>query len=168
MSLSVIHKGAFLRLGFFAASFLIVTGLAVFSSYTSPQTSKSIKVVSAFRTKSMSLGGQKIGPKEPEKNVLLALRIEGISLERYREADDRKTIFLRAGENQYAAGARLSSEERSFFKDGKPYKVVSPWIIITFSIHKDLLDMSLVVGDNPPIGFKPTRDILEHLKEEDL
>lgn len=129
-----------------------------------------VKVVAAFRTLSWSAGGglQPIIPKEPEENVLLVLRIEGISIEEFRKTVDRDEIVLRSGGDQYTLGFRQSIGEFTLMKDGKIDRVISPWMIMSFSVPKEMVNFTLVVGENPPVELKLKETIKEHLTVFDL
>ncbi len=137
---------------------LLAISIASFVDAEETQNEAHIIVASAHRTKELNTGLDKITAKMPDENVLLVIRIEGISLEEFREASEKKEIYIIAGENQFVPGVSQSAE-----KSESKGKVFSPFILLTFSVPKEILKMELVVSDYPQIAFEADMEISERL-----
>lgn len=120
----------------------------------------SIKVVAAQRTKEYSTGTRSVTPKGLEDNVLLVLRIEGISINKFNELADEDKIYVINNDNQYKPSIRETSQKVTIGD-----KTISPWILCVFSIPENILEMELVVGDYPPVEFKAEKEIFAILKK---
>lgn len=129
-----------------------------------------IKVISAQRTKKLCTSKDIMGnvnethPRDPKKNVLLLLRIEGISIEQFHAVNDNKDleIYVMAGEKQNKLAYSTTKETFPSSKDRPPK------IFLAFSVPAEILKMKLVVGNYPPIVFEADKEISNSLNMWDL
>jgi len=148
------------RVVLLVVSFLCAVALA------EAQTTASVQVADVHRTRLLDMVDHKLEPREPGQ-ILLVLRIEGISLEAYKKvAQDQ--VVLHVGEGRHTPAFQTSSAARTSFVDGKPVKTISPWIVIAFSVPSDATNMKLAVGNHPLVAFKPTGEISDRLSILDL
>lgn len=100
---------------------------------------------------------------EQEGNVVLVLRIEGISVDKFDMLADEDKIYVINDKNQYILTDCDTCDEIEIGG-----KVISPWIVCMFTIPQNIKKMKLVVGDYPPVKFEAEGEVFEILRSTSL
>ncbi len=164
-----------LSLVIFLCSLLCFSFSSLFtSSLLFPQDLKDeplIKIISAHRTKMLfTREGEGHYPKKLKKNVLLVLRIGGISIEQFSIARDNKDseIYVRAGEKKYKLGFSITQELYTNRTATIPVKDLPSKIILAFTVPKEIIKMELVIGNYPHTVFEADKIVSDSLNMKDL
>jgi hypothetical protein len=140
------HRRSFLMLG---AG--LVTGAV---EGATAQTSGSLAVISARRTKSYASPGRGIRARDEAVDVVIVLRVGGLSREQFRQIDQDSIYIKAANENL------PPSIVGTTVVDGK-----AQLLVVTVG-PKATLDMSLHAGAYPEVPFKMEVQISEELTPE--
>lgn len=100
---------------------------------------------------------------EQEGNVVLVLRIEGISVDKFDILADQDKINVISDKKHYILNDCDTHDEVEIER-----KVISPWIVCIFTIPQNIKKMKLVVGDHPPVKFEAESEVFEILRSTSL
>lgn len=100
---------------------------------------------------------------EQEGNIVLVLRIKGISIDKFEMLAKEDKIYVTNDDTQHIL---TDYDTRDKTEIGST--VISPWIVYTFIIPQNVTKMELVVGDYPPVEFEAESELFESLEDQDL
>lgn len=134
---------------------LLTSGFVVLGN---TQEESTVKIISAHRTqKFVQTTLDTLVVQEPEKDVILVLKIGGISIEEFRGISDKKQVYITVSERRFNPDVTMSST-----RDGKP------WTVLLFSMPKEIMSMEFVFGDYAPIKFNVKKEISEEIRAFDI
>ena len=121
-----------------------------------------IKIESAMRFRTLvSRSGEEQNCVHPDssQNSCLLLKISGVSMIDITGNQGEKETYVSAGDAQY----RFSTMHgRGGMSDRTKY------ILLIFTVPKDLKEFDLKVGDVPPMKFKGSIAVVEKITEDEL
>ena len=115
------------------------------------QTAGGMTVIAAKRAKAFSSPTRQIKPRNDMEDVVLVLRVGGLSRDDFRKVE-RDKVYVMSGENKIAPTIVAAG-----VIDGKEE------ILLVLVGPKATLDMTLFVGDYPSVAFKAEEAIADEL-----
>lgn len=138
---------------------LFFVALFLFSICCSSNNGSPIKIQSAKRYQKLLLGSamnpQELSATNPETDIVLDLRIKGISVEEFQASGKEEgKIYVMAGERQCIPNIKVSGEI-----GGRTI------IRICVIVPKDVMELTLFVGSYPEKTFKVEKKIKDELSD---
>lgn len=118
----------------------------------------SIKIISVRRTKKIKDYLRYHTAKDPEKNVLLVLRINNISEEEFDSASKRKEIYITSDQSQHTPG--ITHINRNLTTGEIHYNLI-------FSVPRTITQFKLIISDYSVL-FKADKEISDQLSFSEL